>query len=148
MHINRIAIFTGALSSYSVRKGIRKLAHEFPAMQFLIVDESRPCQLDQVVKNQWRNLKRNGWRWIPYQMGELTALVRSRFYREPPSFGWRPGVSYLSEVILMLPNVSHLGSQGVHAQRFVERIRMFCDWKSATNLARWLLERRWRGFKE
>ncbi len=67
---HRIAVFTGA-PSYSVCKGIAAIETARPGAQWLVLVHAPPRRVGRLLRNQWRNLKRNGWRWIPYQLGEI-----------------------------------------------------------------------------
>lgn len=80
----RIVVFTGDLA-YSVRKGVIEICQAVPDLSLLIVIHAPRKSLAQVLRNQWGNLKRNGWRWIPYQGSEfwlrLSAQRASRSLR-------------------------------------------------------------------
>jgi len=70
----KIVVFTGDLA-YSVRRGIVEIDAALPAVSWLIVLHSPRKALRRVLRNQWGNLKRNGWRWIPYQVTSLWDQV-------------------------------------------------------------------------
>jgi len=75
--VSRILVVTGVLS-YSVRKGIAALMDRLHGAEFMIVVDQPKKTVPQLVRSQWRNLKRNGWRWVPYQLGDLLGRVRER----------------------------------------------------------------------
>jgi peptidoglycan/xylan/chitin deacetylase (PgdA/CDA1 family) len=73
----RLAIFTASLAPHVMRT-IAKLL-ETPDVEVLVVQHAPAKPASRLVRNQWRNLKRNGWRWIPYQTAEIAAkLIPSR----------------------------------------------------------------------
>ncbi len=101
----KIVVFTGSLA-YSVRKGIVAIDRALPDLQWLIVVGSPPRTTAGLLRNQWRNLLRNGWRWIPYQAGDLWHRLRERSETTPPpgefaadyslaSLQGRPGIRLL-----------------------------------------------------
>ena len=68
--MKKIVVFTGNLS-FSVRKGIVEIIDHYPDTQLLIAHQAPKKKIKQLAKNQWRNVKKNGWRWIPYQSLEI-----------------------------------------------------------------------------
>jgi peptidoglycan/xylan/chitin deacetylase (PgdA/CDA1 family) len=66
----RIVVFTSGLS-YAVRKGIVAIDSSRPDLRWLVVVQRPERTPERLLRNQWFNLKRNGWRWIPYQLGEI-----------------------------------------------------------------------------
>jgi len=77
---HRIVVFTGDLS-YSVRAGILAIDHALGNASWLVIVHSPRKALPTLVRNQLRNLRINGWRWIPYQIRELVkgiSLPRER----------------------------------------------------------------------
>jgi peptidoglycan/xylan/chitin deacetylase (PgdA/CDA1 family) len=79
-HAGRIVVFTSGLS-HSVRKGIAAIDGSRADLRWLVVVQRPERALTRLLRNQWVNLKRNGWRWISYQLAEiyvaLTASPRS-----------------------------------------------------------------------
>ena len=69
-----IVVFTGDLS-FSVRKGIVHIDRTVPDTRWLVLVHRPPKRAARMARNQWRNLRRNGWRWIPYQVGEACRLL-------------------------------------------------------------------------
>lgn len=83
----KIVVFTGNLS-YSVRKGIDEIDRAIPGIEWLVLVHQPVKSPARLLRNQWNNLKRNGWRWIPYQLGDIAARLRSRF-QDPGQHRWR-----------------------------------------------------------
>ena len=81
----RIVVFTGSLS-FAVRKNIVEIDRAIGDLQWLIVRSSPSKTVRQLLKSQWHNLKRNGWRWIPYQFADIVHRVIDRS-GTPPADG-------------------------------------------------------------
>jgi len=90
-HRKKIVVFTGNLS-YSVRKGIVEIDRAIPSVSWLIVLHSSTKSISQLLNSQWRNTRRNGWRWIAYQASDLRRRLIDRKQLEfgPPC----PGSEY------------------------------------------------------
>lgn len=87
---HRLVVFTNGLA-YSVRKGILEIDRALPGSSWLILVSSPKRSAGALVRSQWLNLRRNGWRWIPYQAGDLLGRVLARPEHEP---GDAPGGGY------------------------------------------------------
>jgi len=72
--MSRIVVLTGTMS-YSVRKGIVALLDDVARSELLVVIHRPPRRVARLVRSQWRNLKRHGWRWIPYQTTDLIQRI-------------------------------------------------------------------------
>src|SRR6476469_1604948 len=73
----RIVVFT-CVPSFPVRAGIVAIDEAIAGLEWLVlvhVPRRRPAAL---LRNQWRNLRRNGWRWLPYQAGNVIRQVAGR----------------------------------------------------------------------
>lgn len=70
-----IVVFTGNLS-HSVRRNIVEIDDAIPGLRWLIVQHNPPRALSRLLRNQWLNLRRNGWRWIPYQLADAWQRLR------------------------------------------------------------------------
>src|SRR5262245_52238717 len=77
--IRRVMIVTGSLQLYSVRKGIAELIRAFPEVDWLIVEKLETKSLRVILRNQWRNLRKHGWRWIPYQTLDVAARLSGQW---------------------------------------------------------------------
>jgi peptidoglycan/xylan/chitin deacetylase (PgdA/CDA1 family) len=70
-------VFT-ANPSWSVWAGISAIAHAAPETEWLIVVHAPPRGLVALVRGQWRNLRRHGLCWLPYQANELIRRFAHR----------------------------------------------------------------------
>jgi peptidoglycan/xylan/chitin deacetylase (PgdA/CDA1 family) len=108
----RIVVFSGDLS-YSVRKGIAAIDDAIPGIEWLVLLHSPRKPLARLLRSQWRNLRRNGWRWIPYQAGDV---LRRCFPRSAaPVARDRPGGAYTSDALRARANVRVLEVNDIHA---------------------------------
>ncbi len=79
---SNIVVFTGNLA-YSVRKGIVEIDRAIPGLSWLVVLGTPRKTPRQLLRNQWRSLRRNGWRWIPYQAGDVLERIAARRRARP-----------------------------------------------------------------
>jgi peptidoglycan/xylan/chitin deacetylase (PgdA/CDA1 family) len=93
---HKIVVFTGSFS-YSVRKGIAEIERTVPGLEWLVVVHSARREVRALVRSQWRNLRRNGWRWIPVQATEV--LHRLRASDEPALSRSVPGEQFTSAAL-------------------------------------------------
>ena len=107
----RVVVFTGNLS-YSVRKGIVDIDEAIPSLEWLILLHSPPKTAKRLLRNQWLNLKRNGWRWIPYQFLDLLHRWGNA---APPKSADAPGAAYTSGSLSQRPNVRLIESPDIHS---------------------------------
>lgn len=122
--MKKIVIFT-ATRSYSVRRGIRQLLDSFPTIELMLVEHRPKRETYRLLKNQWVNLKRHGWRWIPYQAGELISRCGAALVREPFCLGRRPGETFRWESIAGDSRVTWLGTEDIHAEATLRAVRQF-----------------------
>lgn len=73
----RIAVFTAGLAPH-VTRTIEKLLADAGDVEILVLHHSPPRPAKRLLRNQWRNLKRHGWRWVPYQAGEILDRMGAR----------------------------------------------------------------------
>lgn len=79
----RVVVFTGSLS-YPVRKGIVEIDEAIQGLEWLIVVSTPRRSPRQLLRSQVQNVRRNGWRWLPYQAAEvLHRLFSNRSRHEP-----------------------------------------------------------------
>ncbi|WP_295996000.1 polysaccharide deacetylase family protein [Rugamonas sp.] len=83
--MQRIIVFTAGFG-HSVRKGIDEIDRATPGLEWLVLIQAARKRPLQLVRNQWRNFKRNGWRWLPYQAGDILQRLRGA---DAPSSSWR-----------------------------------------------------------
>jgi peptidoglycan/xylan/chitin deacetylase (PgdA/CDA1 family) len=116
-----IVVFTGNLS-HSVRKNIVEIDKAVPDLRWLIVHHTPPRTPAQLLRNQWRNLRRNGWRWIPYQLNDLWQRWRTN--GAAPALG-NCGDEYTTDALTARDNVELLHVQDIHAAASLQAVMHF-----------------------
>ena len=122
--MKRLVVFTGNLS-FSVRKGIVELLAALADAEVLIVHETPRKPISKVIRSQRMNLKKNGWRWIPYQTEDIIIRILQRFSVEPKTAAGAPGLQYETTNLLDLPGVQHLPCTSMHDQEILQKITHF-----------------------
>ena len=79
-NIERLVIFSGNLDFY-VRWNIISLVNEYPHARVTILLHSPSKNIGQIFRNQFKNLNRHGWRWIPYLVSEILNIFASKIRR-------------------------------------------------------------------
>jgi peptidoglycan/xylan/chitin deacetylase (PgdA/CDA1 family) len=100
----RIVIFASN-TDFNVRWNVITLAQRYPACEFAVLVHAPRKQAGQLLRNQWRNLKRHGWRWIPYQGQEILTLGTERMRARPLPSKDRPGQMFSSEAFSAHPRI-------------------------------------------
>jgi methionyl-tRNA formyltransferase/peptidoglycan/xylan/chitin deacetylase (PgdA/CDA1 family) len=118
----RIAVFTGELS-YSVRRGIVEIDRNVENLDWLVLVHAPPRTAAKLLKSQWRNLRRNGWRWIPYQIADLWRRIATR--PERPVDAKVPGRAFSLKEFKARPNVRVLYVPDIHAEPVLRKVREF-----------------------
>lgn len=122
MNPARIVVFT-ADPSYSVRKGIVDIDEALPGLQWLVLWHAPSKSVRQLLKNQRANWKRNGWRWIPYQLGDIAQRLLAR--PERPASDAAPGKAYTLAALRSRPNLRLLRVDDLHGQAALDEVRQF-----------------------
>ena len=122
MHAERrIVVFTGD-PMYSVRRGIVDIDDSRPGLQWLVVWHSPRKSWRRLLRNQWANLNRNGWRWIPYQLANARrVLPQATGVVQQPG----PGSEYTLDALRGRPNLQWLQVGDLHAAATLAAIRQF-----------------------
>lgn len=81
----RIVVYTAAARSHTVERTVAELARRNPDAEVLVLEHRPPKPAAMLLRSQWRNLKRHGWRWIPYQSAELVKVLLKRGKRPASS---------------------------------------------------------------
>jgi peptidoglycan/xylan/chitin deacetylase (PgdA/CDA1 family) len=130
----KIVVFSGDLT-FSVRKGIVEIDRSIPGLSWLVVVQAPEKSARQLLRNQWSNLRRNGWRWIPYQCTDLwhrlsqslfQSLSRSLLrapdnsVKKPP-----PGAQFSIAALAAQPNVRILKVADMHSGASLEAVSAF-----------------------
>jgi peptidoglycan/xylan/chitin deacetylase (PgdA/CDA1 family) len=119
---HRIVVFTGAFD-YTVRKGIVAIDDAIPELTWLVLLQRPARTLRQLLHNQAVNFRRNGWRWIPYQLADLWRRTTSQRSRRDSRSG--PGSRYSERVAQERPNLRLLRVSDVHAPGSIAAVREF-----------------------
>ena len=122
--MQRISIFTGNLS-YSVRKGIAEINECMEDVELLVVVHAPQKPLSQLLKNQWKNTLRHGWRWIPYQLDKIIGLVRNRYARLHPVFCVQPGAKYAFDALKEQPRIDFYCTNNIHSDEAQKKVQDF-----------------------
>ncbi len=78
----RLVVFTGELN-YTVRRSIVDLDAQVAGLEWLVVVHSPPRSMGRLVKSQRANLRKHGWRWVPYQVSDIAARLAPRRSLDP-----------------------------------------------------------------
>jgi len=100
----RIIIFTASLD-FNVRWNVMTIAERYPEYGLAVLLHAPGKKPAQLVRNQWRNLRRHGWRWVPYQGGEILGLFAGRLHRQPPRSPDRPGQMFTMAALERHPRI-------------------------------------------
>lgn len=120
--MTKIIVFSGNLSD-SVRKGIVAIDAAIPDASWLVVVDTPPRTMSRLVRSQLLNLRRNGWRWIPYQMGEI--LQRLFATANSTTISGAPGSAFTLESLRARPNLRLLKVEDIHSNETTVAIRNF-----------------------
>src|SRR5438477_2684919 len=120
VNARRLVVFTSNLS-WSVCAGIAAVAHAEPDTEWLVVVHAPPRRPLELLRNQWRNIRRNGLRWIAYQASELAhRLFRGTPLRLTPGM---PGYDRTLQAIGNRVDVKHVAD--IHAPETLDAVRAF-----------------------
>ena len=122
--MNKVAIFTGNLT-YSVRKGIVEINNTFPDMQILIAHHSPRKPIKKLLYNQWINIKKNGWRWIPYQSIDIYNRIIQSLFQGKKNTRSNPGSQYDWRCIKERSNLQYHIFNSLHEKKTLEKIKSF-----------------------
>ncbi len=119
----RIVVFTGNLN-YGVRKGIVAIDEAIPGLEWLVCVQTRQRTLASIWKGQRTNIRRHGWGWVPYQLGELVR----RFFaggRDHEAVAPAPGHEYTLRALNARSNVRIEHAPQLHAPELMARVAAF-----------------------
>lgn len=100
----RIIIFTASLD-FNVRWNVMTIAERYSQCELAVLLHTPRKKPAQLVRNQWRNLRRHGWRWVPYQSGEILTLFAGKLHRQPPQSPDRPGQMFTMAALEQHPRI-------------------------------------------
>lgn len=119
----RIAVFTDGLG-YTVRQGIVAIDEALPGLRWLVLLREARRTPGGVLRSQIQNVKRNGWRWITYQLGEIGRRLTSRARPHlpmPPT----PGHACTAAALAARPNVSIVRVVDINGDEAQQLLREF-----------------------
>lgn len=119
---NKIVVFTGN-PVYSVSKGIVEIDRAIPDLCWLIVIHSSKKTVSQLLRNQWRNLCRNGWRWIPYQVVDILRRLQPRV--ETPAAKKICSSEYTISSLSVRRNFRVVQVSDIHSETTVQIVAQF-----------------------
>lgn len=129
--IQRIVVFTADLSQ-SVRKGIIEIDCAMTAVQWMIVIHRPRRSLGGLLRSQRLNLRRNGWRWIPYQVGDILSRLGSRLFQRgdtadavSPETSPRPGDDYSLSALMRHPRIRIVHPGDIHGPESLDAVGRF-----------------------
>ena len=119
---HRIVVFTGDLA-YSVRKGIKEVDKALTDVSWLVVVHAPRKTLRHLLRSQWLNLRRNGWRWIPYQVADVMRRLLLSAAAAPVRDA--PGCEFSLGALTQMPGMQMLRVTDIHAPSSLEAVRAF-----------------------
>jgi len=121
----RIVVFTGHLD-VPLRKAIVEIDADIPDLSWLILIHAPARSAAKLARSQWRNLRRNGWRWIPYQAGNVLGRIASRFRGQDADVPTqRPGAACQPAAFDSRANLQTLRVANVHDVSSLQRVASF-----------------------
>jgi peptidoglycan/xylan/chitin deacetylase (PgdA/CDA1 family) len=120
--VNTLVVFTASVN-YSVRKGIVEIDRTFEGISWLIVLNVPRRRMVRLLRNQWRNFRRNGWRWIPYQASQIMHSVLTRALVEPPQSV--PGGEFTVSTFRSRQNIQFLEVEDIHSPQTLAAVNAF-----------------------
>jgi len=116
----RFAVFSGQLTA-SVRRGVLRLHRDWPHATWLIVVARPTRTAANVIRSQGRQLRRNGWRWIPHQSADAGRRLMAHLRTQPRPTAWeRDWADFVGR-----PAVTLLEVEDLAAATTVERVEKF-----------------------
>ena len=122
--IERIVIFTGDATAYSVRRGIGELMSRFTSVNCLIIEHRPPRRWSRVARNQVMRFRREGWRLIPYLIATSLSILGATLRRRERTADI-PGEEYELSRLLTHKSVSFCRTTEIHAPDTIAAIRKF-----------------------
>ena len=117
----RIVVFSGNLA-YSVRKGIVEIDNAIPGLEWLVLVHTPAKTPARLLRNQWMNLRFNGWRWLPHQMADLWQRLGGGGAESAVD---APGVAYSAGALGVRTNVKIVPVADIHTDVVMARVREF-----------------------
>jgi methionyl-tRNA formyltransferase len=123
--MRRVVIFTGDAAAFSVRWGIAELVQALAEVTWLIVEHRPPRTLRTVVRNQWRQLKREGHRYFPHTLHAIGQGIAERMRPRRVAASEAPGRALDLDVLLADPRISRVRFADIHGEAALAAVRDF-----------------------
>jgi peptidoglycan/xylan/chitin deacetylase (PgdA/CDA1 family) len=107
-------VFT-ATDMFSVRQSIYSLLTAFPNALITVLQHAPQKSLKQLLKSQKRNLKRHGWRWIPYQTLDIASRVGAKLTQQNQPSPSEVGIHFGKAELLSTDRVQWHVFQSIHS---------------------------------
>jgi peptidoglycan/xylan/chitin deacetylase (PgdA/CDA1 family) len=117
-----IVVFT-ASPNYSVVKGIVEIERGWAGLSWLVLVHRPRKSLRLLMRNQWRNLRRNGWRWIVYQTQDIWTRLREAL--DNGGAASRHAGSKPTQALRALGNVRVLEVSDIHSPASIDAVKAF-----------------------
>jgi peptidoglycan/xylan/chitin deacetylase (PgdA/CDA1 family) len=121
LDIRRCVVLAGRWD-FGVRRHVGRLADAFPDVDWLVLIHRPGRTSASLARSQVRNLRRHGWRWIPYRIGRAWEAGHDRMAPRQPD-GPRPGECYGDSAIRARPNVRVEQPLAINSPAAAELIR-------------------------
>jgi len=118
----RLVVFCADLN-YTVRRNIIDLDDVRPNLEWLIMVHVPPRSTARLLANQRINLRKHGWRWLPYQSRDVLARLASG--KAPPAGAQAPGGEYEMQALRSRANVRICTTADIHATASLDEVRRF-----------------------
>lgn len=120
----RLVVFTGDLS-YNVRRNIVDLNQRVAGLTWLVLVHQPSKSFSQLLASQRSNFRKNGWRWIPYQIGDSIERLTQAKTDRSGSLGPRPGCEYDLEQLLAPGNLKIVHVDDIHTDASLHLVAEF-----------------------
>jgi len=124
MNLTRGVVFTSR-ADYGVRRGLAAIREAVPDCRWLVVCATPRRSLSGIIASQRRNLRRHGWRWIPYQAGEAMRMLHARLRGPRRLPDQQPGASFELDALRRLDGVEWIDVDDLHSAATLARVREF-----------------------
>ena len=122
LYFSRVVVFTGDLG-YTVRRNIVDLDERIPGLSWLVLVHSPHKTVGHLLRSQRLNLRKNGWRWIPYQTKDL--LVRLMPEPDGELVADAPGACYEMAALKARQNLQICYVGDIHSDESLTLLREF-----------------------
>lgn len=118
----RLLVITGSLG-YNVVRNIIDLDRQVPGLQWLVLVHAPRKSIGDLLRNQRLNLRRNGWRWIPYQVVNILGRLRRASPARPQEGA--PGAEYTLDALQSAGRLRIERVPDLHGEPCLDAVRAF-----------------------